>query len=95
MQRVAGIGGVFFKSKDSSKLRAWYAQHLGIDTGPEGGISFEWREKDRPERVGFTVWSIFPHNTTYFDPSSSPSSNGTEWKLTEGLKSRRPDGLHG
>lgn len=72
MQRVTGIGGIFFKSRDSAKLRAWYAQHLGIDTGPEGGISFEWREKDRPERVGFTVWSIFPHNTPYFDPSGSP-----------------------
>ena len=25
-----------------------------------------WRESDDPSRVGSTVWSVFPHDTTYF-----------------------------
>ena len=30
MQRVTGIGGVFFKSKDPERLFAWYEKHLGF-----------------------------------------------------------------
>ena len=28
---MVGIGGVFFRAKDADALRAWYAEHLGID----------------------------------------------------------------
>ena len=30
MQRVLGVGGIFFKSKDPTKLKAWYREHLGV-----------------------------------------------------------------
>ena len=30
MQKVRGIGGVFFKAKDPAALGAWYREHLGI-----------------------------------------------------------------
>ena len=30
MQRVTGIGGVFFRSRDPAALVAWYAEHLGV-----------------------------------------------------------------
>ena len=30
MERVVGIGGVFFRAKNPEALRAWYAEHLGI-----------------------------------------------------------------
>jgi hypothetical protein len=26
-----GVGGVFFRAHDPVALRAWYAEHLGID----------------------------------------------------------------
>jgi hypothetical protein len=32
-------------------------------------ISFEWREKDAPRRVGSTVWSIMDATSRYFAPS--------------------------
>jgi catechol 2,3-dioxygenase-like lactoylglutathione lyase family enzyme len=35
------------------------------------GVSFLWREKENPARIGRTVWSPFPESTTYFDPSKS------------------------
>ena len=40
MKRVTGIGGVFIKAKDPTKLRAWYKTHLGIDVQTWGGASF-------------------------------------------------------
>jgi predicted enzyme related to lactoylglutathione lyase len=72
--RVTGIGGVFFKAKDPGKLMSWYTTHLGVKPESEGSSTtmFQWREKEDAEQVGYTVWSIFPHDTKYFDPSSSP-----------------------
>jgi predicted enzyme related to lactoylglutathione lyase len=62
MERVIGIGGVFFKSSDADKLRRWYQTNLGIDVDPSyGGAMF-----------GDTAWSIFPDKTRYFDPSTKP-----------------------
>ncbi|HEY2808504.1 MAG TPA: VOC family protein [Steroidobacteraceae bacterium] len=37
MQRVTGIGGIFFRAKDASALQAWYKRHLGIDVQEWGG----------------------------------------------------------
>ena len=31
-----------------------------------------WREKDHPENEQMTIWSIFPGNTRYFEPSPAP-----------------------
>jgi len=31
MERVLGIGGVFFRAREPEALRRWYADHLGID----------------------------------------------------------------
>ena len=72
MKRVTGIGGIFFKTNDPDNLKAWYRDHLGILPNEDGYIIFEWREKDRPEEMGFTAWSLFKEETTYFEPSSSP-----------------------
>ena len=71
MERVTGIGGIFFKARDAEKLRAWYRDLLGIDSG-DHGASFEWREVEAPEKRGMTVWSIFRHDTRYLDPSPAP-----------------------
>lgn len=72
MKRVTGIGGIFFKSEDPTRLREWYREHLGIESEGDSGASFHWREADDPEQKGFTVWSAFPANTRYFDPSKAP-----------------------
>jgi predicted enzyme related to lactoylglutathione lyase len=74
MQRVTGIGGIFFKARDPQQMTAWYSKHLGIpaDNDMGGHAMFGWRDNNDPEREGSTVWALFPHDTTYFQPSESP-----------------------
>jgi predicted enzyme related to lactoylglutathione lyase len=69
--RVIGIGGIFFKSKDPVTTRTWYETHLGIKPDGEYGSTFEWRKADAPDKKGYTAWSAFAENTQYFLPSQS------------------------
>ena len=69
MERVTGIGGVFLKAQDPAALSAWYRNHLGMCQENEH-TDFEWREKDRPDQVGQTVWSLFKADTDYFGTNS-------------------------
>jgi predicted enzyme related to lactoylglutathione lyase len=71
MKRVTGIGGVFFKTTDKKKTMDWYQEHLGIES-TEWGATFEWRDKDNPEKVCNTAWSPFAGDTKYFAPSGKP-----------------------
>ncbi|MBN8506779.1 MAG: VOC family protein [Burkholderiales bacterium] len=68
MQRVTGVGGIFFKARDPKALGAWYAQHLGLKVEDWGGVVFRWAD-DRAS--GSTTWSPFAADTGYFAPSSS------------------------
>jgi len=72
MQRVIGIGGVFFKSRNPAEVLAWYEKHLGMKRTWEGGVVFEWQQAGRPGRSGQTVWSPFREDTDYFEPSREP-----------------------
>jgi predicted enzyme related to lactoylglutathione lyase len=69
MEKVTGIGGVFFKSRDPKKIGAWYQEHLGIQIEDWGGSAFRWREHADHEREASTVWSPFADDTEYFQPS--------------------------
>ena len=64
MQRVRGIGGIFFKSKDPKALAAWYKEHLGVPVEEWGGGKFTGDGGD-------TVWSPFKADTQYFGPSGA------------------------
>ena len=68
-KRVTGLGGVFFKSADPDALKDWYAKHLHIESG-EHGTLFKWRQDEDPDKAGYTAWSVFPEDTTYFQPAS-------------------------
>lgn len=68
MNKVTGIGGIFFKCADPAKMNEWYAQHLGLPVSNWGAM-FQWREADNPEKEGYTVWSPKPADTKYFEPS--------------------------
>lgn len=57
MEKVDGIGGVFFRSRDPESLRKWYADNLGI-VDPTGGV---WRQEAGP-----TVFAPFSRDTGYF-----------------------------
>ncbi len=71
MKRVTGIGGIFIKSADPDRLKAWYRTHLGIAVEDWGGFAFSWKGDDNPEGTGTTVWSIFSASSTYFEPSQA------------------------
>ncbi|KGO91277.1 VOC family protein [Flavobacterium subsaxonicum] len=68
MKRVTGIGGIFFKCSDPAKVNEWYKTHLGLDTSPYGA-KFDWQDGGEAANKGYTLWSPFPANTTYFEPS--------------------------
>lgn len=70
MQRVTGLGGIFFKARDPKALAAWYAQHLGMNVEEWGGVAFRWAE-DPAAANGTTIWSPFAADTGYFAPSTS------------------------
>jgi predicted enzyme related to lactoylglutathione lyase len=63
VERVQGIGGVFFRARDAQTLARWYEQHLGIPIEEWGGSVM------RAEAGDVTVWSPFKDDTEYFGPS--------------------------
>ena len=69
MKRVTGIGGLFFKAKDPKKIKEWYAKHLGFEADENGTVRFGWKDNENPQETGWTIWSPFEQNTTYFEPS--------------------------
>lgn len=64
MKKVTGIGGVFFKCDDPSKMKEWYAKHLGLQTDAYG-TNFEWRQAEEPKKKGFTQWSVNSKKSEY------------------------------
>jgi len=90
MKRVTGIGGIFFKCKDPDAVKQWYARHLGLNVD-KYGTSFAWYQDADKKRKGFTAWSPFKEDTTYFAPSTREFMvnyrvEDLEW-LVEQLKS--------
>jgi D-3-phosphoglycerate dehydrogenase len=66
IKRVTGIGGLFFKADDPSKLKDWYKTHLGFNVD-DYGATFWW--KDKNNTPSSTQWSLFKNDTAYFAPS--------------------------
>ena len=60
MERVVGIGGTFFRARDPERLRAWYADHLGIALEDWGGHVFEAGDGEQ------TVWAVFSAGSDYW-----------------------------
>jgi predicted enzyme related to lactoylglutathione lyase len=71
MQRVTGIGGIFFKAKDPKALQAWYKQHLGIDVQTWGGAAFDWTDAAGKPVGGTTAWLIHDMSSDSFAPSNA------------------------
>jgi glyoxylase I family protein len=61
MEKVAGIGGMFFRAKDPKALKLWYQQHLGITPTPSNYDDPPWQTE-----AGITVFEPFPEATKYF-----------------------------
>ena len=71
MNRVTGIGGIFFKAQDPEAMQAWYKRHLGIDVQDWGGAAFRWTDADGAPVGGTTAWSIMPAEGDAFAPSTA------------------------
>lgn len=68
MERVLGVGGIFFKAKNPERLKAWYRDHLGFPVGEHGEVMFMTEGDPGPG----VVWSPFAADTKYFEPSTAP-----------------------
>jgi predicted enzyme related to lactoylglutathione lyase len=75
MQRVTGLGGIFFLVNDPVAMRDWYRRHLGIDIQEWGGATFPppVAPPGAPEGADATVWSISgPGAGRPFSPGGPP-----------------------
>jgi len=61
MERVTGIGGIFFRAKDPKALKRWYQQHLGVAVTPADYEELPWQQEAGP-----TAFEPFPGDTSYF-----------------------------
>ena len=66
MQKVRGVGGLFFKCNDPEKLTAWYKEYLGIQMDGATYGMFNPNDAQADDR---TVWSTFSADSDYFAPS--------------------------
>jgi glyoxylase I family protein len=65
MEKVAGIGGLFFRARDPKALANWYLQHLGIALTPSSEGGTVWQQEAGP-----TSFTPFPETSKYFgDPN--------------------------
>jgi predicted enzyme related to lactoylglutathione lyase len=53
-------------------MYGWYEKHLSIKRDHTQAVSFQWRDAEKPEKTGTTMWALFPETTKYFEPSRSP-----------------------
>jgi hypothetical protein len=67
MERVQGIGGLFFKAQGSNaELLEWYKTRLGVD------VDSTWGGTVFPERSGEFIWSIHKSDSAYMSPGRAP-----------------------
>lgn len=71
MQRVTGVGGIFFRARDPEALRGWYQRHLGVGLESWGGTVFNWSGPENPTGSGSTTWSLFAQDHSKFAKTAS------------------------
>jgi glyoxylase I family protein len=61
MEKVTGIGGLFFRARDPAAVGRWYERHLGVTRTPASYDEPGWRQEAGP-----TVIAPFPEQTNFF-----------------------------
>jgi hypothetical protein len=61
MEKVSGIGGLFFRARDPVAVGQWYHDHLGVTPVPSNYEELPWRQEAGP-----TAFAPFPETTAYF-----------------------------
>jgi predicted enzyme related to lactoylglutathione lyase len=85
MERVTGVGGVFFRASDPDALVAWYEEHLGVPKDQGGFVVF-------PESRN-TVWAPFAADTDYWPAEKQGMVNFTVRDLDAMLAQLRSAGV--
>jgi glyoxylase I family protein len=65
LEKVNGIGGLFFRAQNPASLAQWYSDHLGVTPVPDNYDDSPWRQDAGP-----TAFAPFPEATEYFGDSS-------------------------
>jgi predicted enzyme related to lactoylglutathione lyase len=86
MERVRGIGGVFFRARDPEALVAWYAEHLGVPVQGDGYVVFEGSRDAH-------VWAPFRENTDYWPAEKQAMVNFVVENLDAMLAQLRSAGV--
>jgi glyoxylase I family protein len=77
MERVTGIGGVFFKGDDPAVLARWYEEHLGVVGMGESYDDPVWVQQEGP-----TVVAAF--GPEHWDsPYLGPTGWGINFRVTD------------
>ncbi len=76
MERVTGIGGVFFRSADPAVLARWYDEHLGVDVPPESYDEPSWQQA-----AGSTVFASMPVASDHF--GSAQHSRAINFRVSD------------
>ena len=61
MEKVTGVGGIFFRAKDPTELSKWYEANLGINIAPTDMEMVPWRTSE-----GVVVFAPFAADTDYY-----------------------------
>jgi glyoxylase I family protein len=61
MEKVSGIGGLFFRAHDPKALASWYQQHLGVSLTSSKEGEHVWEQEAGP-----TSFTPFPETSKYF-----------------------------
>lgn len=61
MERVTGIGGLFFRADDPDALTDWYRTHLGVREPPATYEIPSWQQE-----AGSTVFAALPLDSDHF-----------------------------
>jgi glyoxylase I family protein len=61
MERVTGVGGVFFRARDPEALSEWYERHLGVERPPATYQQRSWTQEGGP-----TVFAPLSSDSAHF-----------------------------
>jgi glyoxylase I family protein len=65
MEKVTGIGGLFFRAHDPEGLARWYRDNLGVELVPTDYSTAPWQQE-----AGATAFAPFPETSEYLADSS-------------------------
>lgn len=89
VEKVTGIGGIFFRANNPSELSEWYERYLGVAQIPTDYDQLPWMQESGP-----TVFAPFERDTDYFgNASQSWMINFRVNDLNEMVKQLEEEGI--